>query len=319
MLNISDLTIDFNDDGEALTVLDGLSYNITAGEVLAVVGESGSGKTVHAMSIMRLLPQEAQIAKGQILFDGKDILKLSPKAIRAVRGAKIAMVFQDPMTALNPVFTVGEQIIETIRAHKKINKPHALREAEEMLEKVGIDKKFIDSYPHQLSGGMRQRVMIAIALCLKPQILIADEPTTALDVTVQAQILDLIKKLQKEYNMTVLFITHNLAIVDDIASRVIVLYGGQKAEEATKEELFKNPLHPYTKGLLCSIVKLGIKQDRLNAIPGAPPLPGEKFRGCNFEPRCSFKMPKCARCKPPLFNTGNGHEVRCWLYEGKHE
>ena len=309
----------FNEEGADLTVLNGLNYTLEKGEILAVVGESGCGKTMHALSIMRLLPVGAIIKNGEIIFDGKDILKLPLKEMRHIRGAKIAMVFQDPMTSLNPVFTVQDQISETILAHKDVSKEEAEKSAVEILQKVGINKKFAKCYPHQLSGGMLQRVMIAVALCCSPEILIADEPTTALDVTVQAQILELIKKLQKENKMAVIFITHNLAIVDDIATRVIVLYGGEKVEEAPKEELMTNPLHPYTKGLLGSIVTLQSRQTKLNAIPGAPPLPGEQFKGCNFEPRCPFKMPKCKTCKPPVFMSRDNHQVRCWMYEADND
>lgn len=314
MIKISNLTVSFNEDGADLTVLRNLSYSLEKAEVLAVVGESGCGKTIHALSLMRLLPPEARVNNGEIIFEQKDILKLPAGEVRKIRGEKIAMVFQDPMTSLNPVFTVEEQIAEAILAHKKISKQEALKKTSDLLQKVGIDKKFLKSYPHQLSGGMRQSVMIAAALCCSPQILIADEPTTALDVTVQAQILELIKKLQKENNMTVIFITHNLAIVDDIATRVIVLYGGQKVEESAKQELFNNPLHPYTKGLLGSVVTLQSRQTKLNAIPGAPPLPGEVFKGCSFEPRCPFKMPKCKNECPPVFMAGDNHQVRCWMY-----
>ena len=314
MIKISNLTVSFRDGGSDLTVLDDLSYTLKKAEVLAVVGESGCGKTIHALSLMRLLPAGASVRRGEIMFEQQDILKLSSDEVRHIRGAKIAMVFQDPMTSLNPVFTVQEQLEEAILAHQKITKQQAAAQAEDILHKVGMEKQFLKSYPHQLSGGMRQRVMIAIALCCNPQILIADEPTTALDVTVQAQILELIKKLQKENNMTVIFITHNLAIVDDIATRVIVLYGGQKVEEAAKEELLQNPLHPYTKGLLGSIVTLQSRQTKLSAIPGAPPLPGEQFKGCSFEPRCPFRMPKCKTEKPPVFMARDNHQVRCWMY-----
>lgn len=315
MIKISNLTVSFSDGANKLTVLKDLNYTLKKGEVLAVVGESGCGKTVHALSLIRLLPSGANIDGGEIIFEDKDILKLTPAQVRRIRGAKIAMIFQDPMTSLNPSFTVQSQIAEAILAHQKIAKEKAIERAQDILQKVGIEKQFFTCYPHQLSGGMRQRVMIAIALCCNPEILIADEPTTALDVTVQAQILQLIKKLQRENNMTVIFITHNLAIVDDIATRVIVLYGGQKAEEAPKEELLTNPLHPYTKGLLGSVVTLQSRQTKLNAIPGAPPLPGEHFEGCNFEPRCPFRMPKCKTQKPPVFMARDNHQVRCWMYE----
>lgn len=294
--------------------LDGLCYTLNEGEILAVVGESGCGKTVHSLALTRLLPPGAT-ASGEVLYKGKDILKTEGKGLRALRGAEIGMIFQDPMMSLNPVFTVAAQMTETLRAHLKISKKEALKKSAELLAKVGIDEKFLNSYPHQLSGGMRQRVMIALALSLNPGILIADEPTTALDVTVQLQILELIKKLQKEYAASVIFITHNLAIVNNIADRVLVLYAGEKVEECTREDLFKKPLHPYSEGLLNSVVKLSSKEKRLKAVKGAPPAPGKEFKGCKFAPRCPYASEKCKTHKPPLFEAGGGRLVKCWKYE----
>lgn len=284
------------------------------GEILAVVGESGCGKTVHSLAITRLLPRGAA-SSGEVFYKGKDILKTAENDLRALRGAEIGMIFQDPMMSLNPVFTVAAQMTETLRAHLKISKKEALKKSAELLAKVGIDEKFLNSYPHQLSGGMRQRVMIALALSLNPSILIADEPTTALDVTVQLQILELIKKLQKEYAASVIFITHNLAIVNNIADRVLVLYAGEKVEECTREDLFKKPLHPYSEGLLNSVVKLSSKEKRLKAVKGAPPSPGKEFKGCKFAPRCPYASEKCKTHKPPLFELGGGRLVKCWKYE----
>lgn len=294
--------------------LDGLCYTLNEGEILAVVGESGCGKTVHSLALTRLLPPGAK-ASGEVLYKGKDILKTEGKDLRALRGAGIGMIFQDPMMSLNPVFTVAAQMTETLRAHLKISKKEALKKSAELLAKVGIDEKFLNSYPHQLSGGMRQRVMIALALSLNPGILIADEPTTALDVTVQLQILELIKKLQKEYAASVIFITHNLAIVNNIADRVLVLYAGEKVEECSKEDLFRKPLHPYSEGLLNSVVKLSSKEKRLKAVKGAPPAPGKEFKGCKFAPRCPYASEKCKTRKPPLFEVGGGRLVKCWKYE----
>lgn len=294
--------------------LDGLCYTLNEGEILAVVGESGCGKTVHSLALTRLLPPGAK-ASGEVLYKGKDILKTEGKDLRALRGAEIGMIFQDPMMSLNPVFTVAAQMTETLRAHLKISKKEALKKSAELLAKVGIDEKFLNSYPHQLSGGMRQRVMIALALSLNPGILIADEPTTALDVTVQLQILELIKKLQKEYAASVIFITHNLAIVNNIADRVLVLYAGEKVEECSKEDLFRKPLHPYSEGLLNSVVKLSSKEKRLKAVKGAPPAPGKEFKGCKFAPRCPYAYEKCKTRKPPLFEAGGGRLVKCWKYE----
>ena len=314
MLKVTNLSVTFNSPSGPVKALDGLSYTLNEGEILAVVGESGCGKTVHSLALTRLLPKGAE-ASGEVFYKGKDILKTEGKDLRALRGAEIGMIFQDPMMSLNPVFTVAAQMTETLRAHLKMSKKEALKKAAELLSKVGIEEKFLNSYPHQLSGGMRQRVMIALALSLNPSILIADEPTTALDVTVQLQILELIKKLQKEYKASVIFITHNLAIVNNIADRVLVLYAGEKVEECSKEDLFKKPLHPYSEGLLNSVVKLSSTEKRLKAVKGAPPAPGKEFKGCKFAPRCSYVTEKCKTRKPPLFEAGGGRLVKCWKYE----
>lgn len=314
MLKVTNLSVSFNSPSGPVKALDGLSYTLNEREILAVVGESGCGKTVHSLAVTRLLPPGAK-ACGEAIYKGKDIFKMAKKDLRALRGVEIGMIFQDPMMSLNPVFTVAAQMTETLRAHLKISKKEALKKSAELLAKVGIDEKFLNSYPHQLSGGMRQRVMIALALSLNPSILIADEPTTALDVTVQLQILELIKKLQKEYAASVIFITHNLAIVNNIADRVLVLYAGEKVEECQKEDLFKKPLHPYSEGLLNSVVKLSSKEKRLKAVKGAPPAPGKEFKGCKFAPRCPYASEKCKTRKPPLFELGGGRLVKCWKYE----
>lgn len=314
MLKVTNLSVSFNSPSGPVKALDGLSYTLNEREILAVVGESGCGKTVHSLAVTRLLPPGAK-ACGEAIYKGKDIFKMAKKDLRALRGVEIGMIFQDPMMSLNPVFTVAAQMTETLRAHLKISKKEALKKSAELLAKVGIDEKFLNSYPHQLSGGMRQRVMIALALSLNPGILIADEPTTALDVTVQLQILELIKKLQKEYAASVIFITHNLAIVNNIADRVLVLYAGEKVEECQKEDLFKKPLHPYSEGLLNSVVKLSSKEKRLKAVKGAPPAPGKEFKGCKFAPRCPYASEKCKTRKPPLFKLGGGRLVKCWKYE----
>lgn len=314
MLKVTNLSVSFNSPSGPVKALDGLSYTLSEREILAVVGESGCGKTVHSLAVTRLLPPGAK-ACGEAFYKGKDIFKMAQSDLRALRGAEIGMIFQDPMMSLNPVFTVAAQMTETLRAHLKVSKKEALKKSAELLAKVGIDEKFLNSYPHQLSGGMRQRVMIALALSLNPSILIADEPTTALDVTVQLQILELIKKLQKEYAASVIFITHNLAIVNNIADRVLVLYAGEKVEECPKEDLFKKPLHPYSEGLLNSVVKLSSKEKRLKAVKGAPPAPGKEFKGCKFAPRCPYASEKCKTRKPPLFELGGGRLVKCWKYE----
>jgi len=318
VLKIENLSVGFDTSKGRFTVLDGLSYHLKKGELLAVVGESGCGKTMHSLAVMGLLPANAKINSGSIIYKNKDIAQMDEKALLKVRGAGIGMIFQDPMISLNPVFTVAAQITETLRCHSKITRKQAFIQAADLLKKVGIEEKFLNAYPHQLSGGMRQRVMAALALCLHPDILIADEPTTALDVTVQRQILELIKKLQKEFSASVIFITHNLAIVNNIAERVLVLYAGQKVEECSKEDLFKKPLHPYSEGLLNSVVRLDCKDTRLKAIKGAPPAVGEVLNGCKFAPRCPYATEKCHNQKPPLFEVGS-RLVRCFKYGGYND
>ncbi len=314
MLEVNNLKVSFKIDTKEINVLKNLSYTLEKGDILALVGESGSGKSVHALALCSLLPDNAKV-EGSVKLEGKELLQLKPKEMRKVLGKKIAMVFQDPMSSLNPVLTIQSHFIETLTTHFKITKKTALARAKEALKSVEIDESCLKKYPHQLSGGMRQRVMIALALCLKPQVLIADEPTTALDVSVQKQILDLIKTLQKETNTSVLFITHNLAIVQDLAKRVLVLYAGEKMEEAPKEEFFKNPLHPYSRALLDCLISVDEKPAKLNAIEGNPPQSGQVFTGCPFEPRCPNKKAICATKKPVLKEVSKGHFVACHLYD----
>ncbi len=318
VLDVQDLHVSFSTEEGTVPVLKGLSYSLAKGKVLAVVGESGSGKTVHALSLLRLLPPTAHIDSGKILFDGKDLVSLSPSSLRKLRGARISMIFQDPMSSLNPVLTIGEQLTETILAHRKISKLRAKALAVRLLKKVGIADaaKRYDQYPFQFSGGMCQRVMIAMALALEPDVLIADEPTTALDVTIQAQILRLIKELQAQAGMSAVFITHNLALVADVADEVLVLYGGLCMEQAPVHTIFEKPLHPYTQGLLHSLVSIRQKADFLPAIPGNPPVPGQECPGCPFAPRCPRALKKCFKERPPLFEQ-DGHKVACWLLEEK--
>ena len=318
VLEVRNLQLEFSSDGKTVPVLRGLSYTLPKGKVLGVVGESGSGKTVHALSVLQLLPPAARISGGEILYRGKNLAALSRRELRQIRGNKISMIFQDPAASLNPVLTVGEQLTETIMAHRKISKKEARLQAARLLQKVGIaepEKRLLE-YPFQFSGGMCQRVMIAMALALSPDVLIADEPTTALDVTIQAQILKLIKDLQKESGMSAVFITHNLAVVAGIADDVLVLYAGECMEYAPAAELFKNPLHPYTQGLLKSLASVHNKADILPVIKGHPPVPGEKITGCPFAPRCPHAFEKCRQTCPPLFNK-NGRQVRCWQLEDK--
>lgn len=316
VLDVQDLRVSFSTEEGTVTVLKGLSYSLPKGKVLAVVGESGSGKTVHALSLLRLLPPTAHIDGGHIWFAGKDVASLPEPDLRRLRGARISMIFQDPMTSLNPVLTVGHQISETILAHRKMSKLRARAAAVRLLKKVGIADaaKRYDQYPFQFSGGMCQRVMIAMALALRPDVLIADEPTTALDVTIQAQILRLIKKLQEETGMSAVFITHNLALVADVADDVLVLYGGLCMERAPAARLFENPLHPYTRGLLGSLVSIRSRADVLPAIAGNPPVPGKEVKGCPFAPRCPRADRKCFEERPALEDFG-GREAACWRLE----
>ena len=317
VLKLENLQVSFDKSGTETQVLRGLSYSLPKGKVLAVVGESGCGKTMHALSLLRLLPPGAQINGGKIWYRQQDILALPANQLRQLRGAKIAMIFQDPMTSLNPIRTIGKQLTETILTHQKCSKLRAQATAIRWLKKVGIAdaRKRMKEYPFQFSGGQRQRIMIAMALCLKPELLIADEPTTALDVTIQAQILKLIKTLQKQSNMSAIFITHNLSIVADIADEVLVLYAGYCVEKASVQTLFTTPLHPYTQGLLHSLVSLSKTTQRLPAIEGYPPAPGTPKQGCPFAPRCPKAQAKCHQQLPPLTEQ-NGHEVRCWFAGG---
>lgn len=318
VLKVQDLKVAFRTELGTAEVLHGIDYQLKKGKVLAVVGESGCGKTVHALSLLNLLPTGGEITSGHIYFKNKDILTLSSEQLRKLRGAKISMIFQDPMTSLNPIRTVGDQLTETILAHTSCTSLRAKATAERLLKKVGIvnARERMKEYPFQFSGGQRQRIMIAMALCLRPDILIADEPTTALDVTIQAQILKLIKDLQIQNHMAAIFITHNLAIVADVADEVLVLYGGYCVEKANVSDLFSNPKHPYTQGLLSSLVSVNQKQEILPAIEGYPPVAGTVLKGCPFAPRCPKACAKCQESLPPIFKQ-NEHEVRCWLWEEK--
>ena len=316
-LDVQNLKTYFDTDEGTVKAVDGVSFHIDKGETLAVVGESGSGKSVTSLSTMRLIPQPpGRFADGRILFEGEDLLTKSEREMRKIRGNEISMIFQEPMTSLNPVYTVGDQIAEAIVLHQNKSKRDGMRMAAEMLDLVGIPEpgKRVKNYPHQMSGGMRQRVMIAMALSCGPKLLIADEPTTALDVTIQAQILDLMRRLQREIGMSILFITHDLGVVAEIADRVVVMYAGQAVEEAGVDAIYANPQMPYTKGLLNSIPRVDKKaehQERLEAIPGNVPNPLHLPAGCKFHPRCRFAQEKCVEAVPPLEDTGDGHMVRC--------
>jgi peptide/nickel transport system ATP-binding protein/oligopeptide transport system ATP-binding protein len=313
LLEVRDLhTSFFTPQGEVRAV-DGVSFVATPGKLTGIVGESGSGKTVSVLSIMRLLPDAARITSGSIMFEGADLLKLSEAEMRAIRGARIAMIFQEPMTSLNPVFTIGSQVGEAIRLHQKTSRAETRKRTIEALRLVGIAdaERRIDNYPHQLSGGMRQRVMIAMALSCNPRLLIADEPTTALDVTIQAQILDLIRDLQAQLSLAVILVTHDLGIVAQYADEVTILYAARVMEQTSAAELFRNPLNPYTNGLLASIPPIGGHQRRLQAIPGVIPSALNPPAGCRFHPRCPRAIDDCARVVPPLEQKTPNHYAAC--------
>ncbi len=315
LLEVSDLRTSFKTDDGIVVAVDGVNLEVFKGESLGIVGESGCGKSVTSMSIMRLLKTPPAKIEGKILFEGKDLLSMSMDEMRKIRGNEIAMIFQEPMTSLNPIFTCGRQISEAIQIHQGLSKLESHKKAIEMLKLVGISlpEKRVNEYPHQLSGGMRQRVMIAIALSCHPKLLIADEPTTALDVTIQAQILSLIKGLRKELGMAMVLITHDLGVVAEMTERVIVMYAGQIVEEADVHSLFKKPQHPYTIGLLNSIPKMDGKVDELKIIPGVVPHPLEMPKGCRFAPRCDFAINICKEKPPELTKTASNTVVRCWL------
>lgn len=304
------------DDGE-IPVVNNIDFHIKPGEVLGIVGESGCGKSVTSLSIMGLIPSITGKVQGEILFTGENLAGASEARMRKIRGNEIAMIFQEPMTSLNPVFTIGEQLIESLRIHRKWNKKKAMARAVEMLKLVGLPRaeELVKEYPHQLSGGMRQRVMIAMAMICEPKLLIADEPTTALDVTIQAQILELMKKLNKETDTAIMMITHDLGVVAEMCERVIVMYAGKVVEEGDVKTIFQKPKHPYTIGLIQSVPDMRAKVDRLYSIPGNVPKPGAIKLGCHFAPRCTHAMERCLSETPHLSSFDNGQQVRCWLYE----
>jgi oligopeptide/dipeptide ABC transporter ATP-binding protein len=315
-LSCRDLHVSFYQDEGVGRAVRGVSFDVGASKTLGIVGESGCGKSVTALSLLRLVPAPpGKIDSGSVLFDGRDLLKLSDTELRAVRGGRIAMIFQDPMTSLNPVFTCGYQIREAIEQHRDMPRREADNLVLDMLAKVGIREpgRAAKSYPHEMSGGMLQRVMIAMALSCSPTLLVADEPTTALDVTVQARILDLLLALQQSLSMSMILITHDLGIVCDVAHEVVVMYAGQVVEHASVAELFSEPLHPYTVALFGTIPYLDKKQQRLSVIPGEVPDPLHVPAGCPFHPRCSRRFDRCERDIPPLFGRGD-REVRCFLY-----
>ncbi|MDQ0256924.1 peptide/nickel transport system ATP-binding protein [Evansella vedderi] len=330
VLEINHLQTHFFTDRGEIPAVDNVSFSIHEGEVLGIVGESGCGKSVTSLSIMGLVPNPpGKIVGGEIIFreqqsnnlKEENLVKVSKKRMRQIRGNQIAMIFQEPMTSLDPLFTIGFQIIEVIKNHQKVSKKEARHKAIDMLKLVGIPRaeEIVDEYPHQLSGGMRQRVMIAIAMACDPEVLIADEPTTALDVTIQAQILDLMKKLNKEKGTAIMLITHDLGVVAEMCDRVVVMYAGKVVEEGSVREILKEPKHPYTKGLIRSLPKMTLREKRLYSIPGNVPKPGSIKKGCRFAARCSDVFDRCYKEDPELIQLSEGHTCRCFLYEKEGE
>jgi oligopeptide transport system ATP-binding protein len=317
LLEVKNLRTQFFTQDGVVHAVNGISYSVDKGETVAIVGESGSGKSVGVMSLIRLIPQPpGKIVDGEVMFDGQDLLKLSEDELRDIRGNRIAMIFQDPMTSLNPVLTIGRQITEALELHMNMNKEQARKRAVQLLEMVGIPGAAarLDDYPHQFSGGMRQRVMIAMGLSCDPQLLIADEPTTALDVTIQAQIVDLTRRLQDELGMAIIWITHDLGVVAGMAQRVMVMYAGFIVEEAAVNDIYAQPRHPYTLGLLRSIPRLDLgRQKRLVPIDGLPPDLLEPPTHCPFAPRCQFAIDKCWQENPPLVEVAPHHKAACWV------
>ncbi|MDG0810436.1 ABC transporter ATP-binding protein [Cohnella rhizosphaerae] len=313
ILEVRDLQTNFKTEEGVVPSVNGISLFVRKGETLAIVGESGCGKSVTSLSIMGLVAEPGKVVGGQILFHGQDLLKMSKKDMRKLRGNQISMIFQEPMTSLNPVFTIGNQIGEVIRIHQKADKKEARAKSIDMLRLVGLPHpdKVVDHFPHQISGGMRQRVMIAMALACNPELLIADEPTTALDVTIQAQILELMSKLGKELDTGVILITHDLGVVAEMADRVMVMYAGEVVEEATVRDLFEHPKHPYTIGLLGSLPDIDEQREELDTIPGMVPNPLDMPSGCAFHPRCKWADAQCKAVKPRLAHYGNDHYASC--------
>ncbi|WNS74736.1 ABC transporter ATP-binding protein [Bacillus sp. DTU_2020_1000418_1_SI_GHA_SEK_038] len=317
LLTIKNLKTSFPSKKKATFAVDGVDFHIKAGESVALVGESGCGKSMTSFSIMRLLPPPGEISDGEIIFEGKNLVQLSEAEMCGIRGKDISMIFQEPMTSLNPVLTIGEQIIEVIQYHQKLNRQQAKIKAGEMLELVGFSRveEILKEYPHRLSGGMRQRVVIAIAMSCNPKLLIADEPTTALDVTIQAQILDLMRSIREKFNTSILLITHDLGVVSELTDRVIVMYAGQVVEEAKVRDIFRKPLHPYTEGLINSVPSIRGEINRLFSIPGSVSSSQKMQSGCKFAPRCPKAFSRCFVEKPTLTQVEDSHTARCFLYE----
>jgi len=320
LLDVRALTIHYLTDEGVVHAVNGLDLSLDRGETLGLVGETGAGKTTAALGLLRLVPNPpGKIIGGKIMLDGRDLAAASEREMRSIRGSRVSMIFQDPMTSLNPVMPVRDQIAEVILLHEKIPAKEALLKAEAVLARVGIGSERAREYPHQFSGGMRQRVVIAIALACNPELLIADEPTTALDVTVQAQVLQLMANLKNEYGTAMIMITHDLGIVADVCDRVAIMYAGRIVEQAAKRDLFRNPRHPYTVGLFNSLPDIKKDAESLKPIKGLMPDPRDLPSGCPFHPRCDSARPECALAEPPNVRLGGGHEVRCSLYAGQGE
>lgn len=319
LLSVKNLKTQFYSSGRTIRAIDGVSFDIEEGGAFGLVGETGCGKSVTALSILRLIPYPpGKIVEGEILFRGRNLLALTEDEMRSIRGKEISMIFQEPMTSLNPVFRIGDQMIEVIMLHQGLMRTQAFEKAVEMLDRVNIPdaKRVMMQFPHQLSGGMRQRVMIAMELSCHPFLLIADEPTTALDVTIQAQILRLIKEMKKELHTSILLITHDLGVIAEMCDRVAVMYAGSIVEQASVEEIFEDPKHPYTQGLWGAIPRIDQEKEALAVISGTVPDLSQPPLGCKFHPRCSYRFDPCDRMIPPLFQTSHGHLVSCYLYEG---
>ncbi|MEM6460515.1 MAG: ABC transporter ATP-binding protein [Pseudomonadota bacterium] len=324
LLEVNDLQVEFKTRRGIARVLDGIDFSLGAGETLGIVGESGCGKSITALSIMGLVPQPpGRVAGGTIKLKGEDLLSVDERRMRAVRGNEVSMIFQEPMTSLNPVYTVGNQIAETVLEHEGLSRRDAMDRATEMLRAVKIPapEQRVREYPHQLSGGMRQRVMIAMALACRPQVLIADEPTTALDVTVQAQVFDLLKELQEDTGTTIILITHDMGAIAEMADRVAVMYAGRIIEAGSAADILQDPRHPYTQGLISCVPHLvsdpPVQRPTLLEIPGVVPPLTELGKGCAFEPRCGSRMPRCVREKPASYETGPEHKTACWLADAE--
>ena len=312
LLQVKDLTVEYTSEGEAIHAVNHVSFDLEKGKTIGLVGETGAGKTSIARAILGILPEPpAKVRGGEILFEGRDMLKLPEREMQKIRGKKISMIFQDPMTALNPIMRIGEQIAEVIRHHEKCGKAESARRAQAMLEMVGIPADRYYEYPHQFSGGMKQRVVIAIALACSPELLLADEPTTALDVTIQAQVLDMIKELRRQLGTSMVMITHDLGIVAEVCDTVAVIYAGEVVEYGTREQIFHNPLFPYTIGLFGSLPELDKDVERLSPIEGLPPDPSNLPKGCAFHPRCPYAGDECCGNHLPLTDVGGGHLCRC--------